>query len=210
MLKNIRHLLGAFRKKRDGSTKDFGVEMGDDCDSSELQLQEDQHQKFPAGFPEVIFVIIQSMTNDRRDMSLDYKLSGPYFKDIPNVASTDEEIFLPGSLSPQRTQGRGDIVLSKTACSAFATTNLDRLLRNLFVEQLVMCGQLTDQCVESAVRDAADLGYLVTVAEDACAAHSRDEHAKGLFGMKGFCRFLSTQDILQEIDPSAIATATPT
>jgi hypothetical protein len=35
----------------------------------------------------------QSMTNDGRDMSIDYKLSGPYFKDIPTVASTDEEIF---------------------------------------------------------------------------------------------------------------------
>ena len=75
------------------------------------------------------------------------------------------------------------------------------LLRNLFVEQLVVCGQLTDQCVESAVRDAADLGYLVTVAEDACAAHSIEEHKKGLFGMKGFCRILSTREILKEINP---------
>ena len=39
------------------------------------------------------------------------------------------------------------------------------MLRNLGVEQLVVVGQLTDQCVESAVRDAADLGYFVTVAE---------------------------------------------
>ena len=70
----------AFQKQRerklDESTKDSGVEMGDDCDSSELQLQEDQHQKVPAGFPEVIFVIIQSMTNDRRDMSIDFTVDG--------------------------------------------------------------------------------------------------------------------------------------
>ncbi len=185
MLQNIQDLLGAFRKKRDSSGSD-------------------QSQESATGFPEVIFVVIQSMTNDGRDMSIDYKLSGPYFKDIPTVDSTDEEIFLPGALTPNRTDGRGDIVLAKTACSAFATTNLDRLLRNLFVEQLVICGQLTDQCVESAVRDAADLGYLVTVAEDACAAHSENEHQKGLFGMKGFCRRMKTQDMLFEIDAKPI------
>jgi ureidoacrylate peracid hydrolase len=27
---------------------------------------------------------------------------------------------------------------------------------------------MTDQCVESAVRDACDLGYLVTLVTDAC------------------------------------------
>ena len=73
------------------------------------------------------------------------------------------------------------------------------MLRNLEVEQLVVCGQLTDQCVESAVRDAADRGYLVTVAEDACAAQSERDHEKGLHGMRGFSRQLSTDQVLQEL-----------
>ena len=202
MLENIQDLLAAFRKRRDGSMtdRDTGSNNGTGM-PTKIEPQES-----PPGFPEVIFVVIQSMTNDGRDMSIDYKLSGPYFRDIPTVASTDEEIFLPGFLKPNRTYGRGDIVVPKTACSAFATTSLDRLLRNLFVEQGVICGQLTDQCVESAVRDAADLGYLVTVAEDACAAHSEDEHKKGLFGMKGFCRIVKTKDILREIDPESSPT----
>jgi hypothetical protein len=42
--------------------------------------------------------------------------------------------------------------------------------------------------VEFAVRDAADLGYLVSVVEDACAANSPDIHSKGLQGALGFCR----------------------
>ena len=207
MLQNIQDLLGAFRKKRDVSTNDCGPGSSNINEPAQIPLQKDRPQEAVTGFPEVVFIIIQSMTNDGRDMSIDYRLSGPYFKDIPTIASTNEEIFLPGTLTPDRTHGRGDIVLSKTACSAFATTHLDRLLRNLFVEQLVVCGQLTDQCVESAVRDAADLGYLVTVAEDACAAHSEDGHKKGLFGMKGFCRILSTQDILREIEAEATGTS---
>lgn len=191
MLQNVEDLLLAFRTKRDDLGNHCGSCSGDadNCNPSQA-----------SHFPEVVFVAIQSMTNDGRDMSIDYKLSGQYFKNIPNVASTDEEIFLPGNLAPDRTRGRGDIVVTKTACSAFGTTTLDRLLRNLFVEQLVVCGQLTDQCVESSVRDASDLGYLVTVVKDACAAHSVNEHEKGLHGMTGFCRILSTADVLNEID----------
>jgi len=37
------------------------------------------------------------------------------------------------------------------------------VLRNLGTQYLIIAGCLTDQCVDSAVRDACDLGYLVTV-----------------------------------------------
>jgi ureidoacrylate peracid hydrolase len=93
-------------------------------------------------------------------------------------------------------EGRGDIKIPKTWCSVFPSTNLSYVLRNLHVEQLVIIGQLTDQCVESAVGDAADLGFFVTVVQDACAAMSRESHEKGLQGMKGFCRIVDTQDVL--------------
>ena len=63
----------------------------------------------------------------------------------------------------------------------------------------MIVGQLTDQCVESAVRDAADLGYFVTLVSDACAAESVDSHEKGLMGMKGFCRIITTDDVLVEL-----------
>ncbi len=56
-----------------------------------------------------------------------------------------------------------EIVLPKTSSSVFQSTNIHYLLRNLGVRQLVVCGCVTDQCVEHAVRDACDLGYLVTL-----------------------------------------------
>ena len=146
---------------------------------------------------EVIFVMIQSKTKDGRDLSIDYKLSGPYFASCPTSDQTYNEIFLP-FLQPNTTDGKGDIVVPKTACSVFNSTNLDYILRNLFVEQLVITGQLTEQCVESAVRDAADLGYLVTVVEDACATHTKERHERGLEGMKGFCRIAKTLELVKE------------
>jgi ureidoacrylate peracid hydrolase len=151
---------------------------------------------------EVIFTYVQSCTNDGRDVSLDYKLSGPMLANIPRMGDTD--IFLRDCTPDQHT-GKGDILLPKTACSVFQSTNLDYILRNLGIEQVVVCGQLTDECVESAVRDGADLGYLMTVPEDACAAISAERHKIGLQGMHGFCRILKAAHITWEIAESVEA-----
>lgn len=156
---------------------------------------------------EVIFTFLQSMTNDRRDISLDYKLSGPLLANIPTPVQKFNEIFCNECL-PDPTTGKGDIILPKTSCSVFQSTNLHYLLTNLGVQQLVVTGQLTDQCVQSAVRDAADLGYLVTVVEDACAAHSRKSHEHALRSLQGFCRILCTQDVMQEIQNGLAAMST--
>eukprot|EP00438_Fugacium_kawagutii_P034623 Skav225855 [mRNA] locus=scaffold345:284943:286421:+ [translate_table: standard] len=145
---------------------------------------------------EVIYTVIEALTFDGRDQSLDYKLSGPLFvsKGHPHAAVLHE-------IMPEA----DDIILPKTSCSVFCSTNIAYVLRNLGVRYLIVCGQLTNQCVESAVRDAADLGFLVTLVEDACAAKSPEEHTSGLHNMKGFSRVLSTKDIetelLKQIEP---------
>ena len=64
----------------------------------------------------------------------------------------------------------------------------------------MVTGIVTNQCVESAVRDAADRGFLVTVVEDACAAHTPQLHDAGLFNMKGFSRIVKHQQIVAEIN----------
>jgi nicotinamidase-related amidase len=59
--------------------------------------------------------------------------------------------------------GPDDMVLPKTSSSVFCSTNLDYILRSLGVKYLILAGCVTDQCVESAVRDACDLHYYVTL-----------------------------------------------
>jgi len=148
---------------------------------------------------EVIITYLEACTIDCRDISLDYKLSGPKLTKLPNPSNKATFETLPKDLQPCL-DGRGDILLPKTSCSVFQSTNIRFILSNLDIRQLVICGQLTDQCVMSAVRDAADLGFLVTVVEDACAALSKEEHERGLFGMKGFARILSTEKVLDELN----------
>lgn len=147
---------------------------------------------------QIIFTYLEAMTDDYRDISLDYKLSGPKFSNLPTASNPAK--FLP-NVSP--ITGK-DILIPKTSCSVFCSTNLNYILHNLHIESLVICGQITNQCVESAVRDAADLGYFVTLVEDACAAYNPEGHEKGLDGMSGFARIVKTDDVLQEIQNNSI------
>jgi ureidoacrylate peracid hydrolase len=95
--------------------------------------------------------------------------------------------------------GPDEIVFPKTSSSVFISTNIDYVLRNLGVRYLIVAGGLTDQCVDSAVRDACDLGYLVTVPTDACATLSAERHDWSLRNNRGYCRQITTRDLLEEI-----------
>lgn len=149
---------------------------------------------------EVIFTYLEALTKDCRDVSLDYKLSGPKLAQLPSPSKPAE--FL-SNLKPSTSLGKGDILIPKTSCSVFNSTNIAYVLRNLQCEQVLLVGQLTDQCVESAARDAADLGFFVTIVEDACAATGVEAHTKGLSGMSGFARIMTTKQILSEIERGA-------
>src|ERR1700684_3112546 len=99
-----------------------------------------------------IHTIVRSLTQDGRDRSLDHKLTpihlppdAPEALPIPALAPVNDEILLP-----------------KTSSGVFNSTNLHYLLRNLGARYLIVAGILTDQCVDMAVRDGADLGYVVT------------------------------------------------
>lgn len=138
---------------------------------------------------EVIYTVIESLTLDGRDNSLDYKISG---FNVPR-GSWDGKVL--DAIAPE-----GDeIVLPKTSSSVFISTNLDYILRNLGVKQLVLSGLLTDQCIESAIRDGADLGYLVTQATDACLTHSAERHENSLRTIAGYCRQRTTAELLEEL-----------
>ena len=144
---------------------------------------------FRAAGIEVLYTTIESLTKDGRARSLDYKITGFH---VPR-GSWDGKVI--DELAP----GEDEIVLPKTSSSVFVSTHIDYLLRNLGVKQLVLSGLVTDQCVESAIRDACDLGYLVTLVPDACATYSQERHDNTLRAIKGYCRQVSTEALIAEI-----------
>jgi ureidoacrylate peracid hydrolase len=139
---------------------------------------------------EVMYTVIEALTRDGRDLSLDYRISGLFVprgswdaRVLDDIAPADDEIVLP-----------------KTSSSVFISTNIDYVLRNLGARSLIVAGVLTDQCVDSAVRDACDLGYLVTVPTDACATLSAERHDWSLRNNRGYCRQVTTAALVAEIE----------
>ena len=138
---------------------------------------------------EVIFTVIESLTQDGRDRSLDHKISGLH---VPKGSWDAGVIEAVGPRSDE-------IVIPKTASGIFNATNIEYVLRNLEVQYLVIYGVVTDQCVESAIRDAADRGFLVTQVEDCCAADTPENHATSIDSMRGhYCRTRSTEEMMAE------------
>jgi len=71
----------------------------------------------------------------------------------------------------------GDIVLEgKRGLDAFASTNIDFILRSKGIQTIVLCGFLTNCCVESTMRSAYERGYEVITLSDVVAATSQAEH----------------------------------
>ncbi|WP_306113829.1 MULTISPECIES: isochorismatase family cysteine hydrolase [unclassified Roseovarius] len=139
---------------------------------------------------EVMYTNIESLTLDGRDRSLDYKITGFH---VPK-GSWDGKVI--DQIAPE-----GDeIVLPKGSSSVFVSTHIDYILRNLGVRQVVLAGLITDQCVESAIRDACDLGYLVTQVTDACLTYSQERHDHSLRTIKGYCRQVTTAELVAELD----------
>lgn len=67
-------------------------------------------------------------------------------------------------------------VVDKPGKSAFWGTSLEHGLRTAGITQLIVGGVTTDVCVQTSFRDAADLGFDVLLASDACAASKASNH----------------------------------
>jgi nicotinamidase-related amidase len=144
-------------------------------------------EAFRGGRLEVIYTVIENLTQNGRDRSLDYKLSDFNFAKGSWEARVVEEIAPQGD----------EILLPKTSSSVFNSTNLDYLLRNIGIEDVFVVGFLTDQCIDHTVRDGADRGYYMTCVHDACAAETEARHEAALEGFKGYCRMLTTDEVLK-------------
>jgi len=93
-----------------------------------------------------------------------------------------------------------DIVLSKTSSSPFNSTHIHQLLINLGIDTILICGVVTNGCVEGSVRDASDLGYKVIMIPDACAAVTPELQQSAITNLdNGFCNCRNTEIILNEL-----------
>ena len=135
---------------------------------------------------EVMYTVMENLTRDGRDRSLDYKLSNFF------IAKGSWEAKVFDALAP----GEDEIVLPKTSSGVFNSTNIEYLLRNIGIDTLVVTGFLTDQCIDHTLRDAADRGFYPVCVSDACATHTAARHQNALAAFAGYCRTLDTEAAL--------------
>jgi nicotinamidase-related amidase len=135
---------------------------------------------------EVIHLRVAELTKDSRDVGWKQLVRGLI------VPSDSREADPLDELAPID----DELVVSKSSSGVFPVTNLDRLLRNMGITTLVMTGTSTGGCVESAVRDAVDLGYDVVVVSDSCADATPESHQGALERMAGgLTRIMTTDEV---------------
>ncbi len=86
------------------------------------------------GGVEVMYTVIESLTRDGRDRSLDYKISGLH---VPK-GSWDTRVL------DAIASAADEIVIPKTSSSPFISTSIDYVLRNLGARSLVLAGSGTN------------------------------------------------------------------
>ncbi len=139
---------------------------------------------------EIVHVRIRSLTRDGRDRSPGHKRLGLLAAPGSKEAEFLEEVAPAGD----------EIVIDKTASGVFNSTNLEYVLRNLGIEAVFVTGVYTDECVSTAVRDASDLGFLVTLIEDGCATVTPERQRFTVETLRHrYTRVLTTDEALREL-----------
>lgn len=135
---------------------------------------------------DVFFVRIACLTKDGRDRSLSQRRPG-----FIHFDSADSQII------PELQPLDNEIVLTKTTDSALTGTNLRLILLNMEIENVVVAGIFTDQCVSSTVRSLADESFNVIVLDDGCAAGTDELHHKELEIINNiYCQVMSSDELI--------------
>lgn len=94
-----------------------------------------------------------------------------YIQHIKN--SKDADFFGKGTIGAALHSGLkindSSIIIQKKFPNSFLLTNLKRTLRELQIDQLVICGMMTHMCIRATTPIAAKLGYAPILIHDATA-----------------------------------------
>jgi nicotinamidase-related amidase len=147
-------------------------------------------EAFRARRMEVIHTRIQSLTRDGRDRSVGHKRLG-----LHAPPGSKEAQFLE-IVAPVD----NEIIIDKTASGVFNATNIEYILRNLGINGLFVTGVYSNECVSTAIRDACDRGFHVTLIADGCATVTPELQKATITTMKDrYARVMNTDEAIAEI-----------
>lgn len=94
----------------------------------------------------------------------------------------------------------GEFVVKHTRVNAFYGSQLEEVLRVLKADRLIMAGVATNSVVETTARHAADVGYNVVVASDACSSGNPKLHLASLESMRLIAEVQTVDEVAAQMD----------
>lgn len=86
---------------------------------------------------------------------------------------------------------KGETIIKKHYPNSFKDTQLlNHLIKNQ-INHLVICGMITHLSIDATVRAAQDLGFTVTVVEDACAAQNLEYNQHSISSQDAHYAFMA-------------------
>jgi nicotinamidase-related amidase len=103
-----------------------------------------------------------------------------------------------------------EAIVVKNYPNSFRDTSLLEILRELHINDLVICGAMSHMCIDATTRAAFDLGFNCIVAEDACTTidlffnnkviKAPEVHASFMAALSfPYAKVVSTKEIMEEL-----------
>ncbi|KAI4167691.1 MAG: hypothetical protein LQ343_007010 [Gyalolechia ehrenbergii] len=91
-------------------------------------------------------------------------------------------------------------IIHKNTYDAFMNANLTHVLKETGTERVVVCGVMTDCCVDTTARSAFNRGFETWLVSDACGTATKKQHEAGLNGFGfAFGELLETAEVLDRL-----------
>lgn len=177
---------------------DGKIRVGLDADSGARQRLLDRAAALLAGARARALPIVHVRIAFRPDYA-DLLPNCAIFRNVATIGAVPEgqwgSAFYDG-LQPLAGSSR-EFIVKHTRISAFYGTPLEETLRVIGARRLVVAGVATHSVVEGTVRHAADIGFDVMVAEDACASADEAVHQASLASMRLIAQTGSVADAVR-------------
>lgn len=140
--------------------------------SKALLIIDVQNDYFEGGRAELVNPL-SALTHVEKALAL-FREAGLPVIHVQHISTRpDATFFLPNTVGAQIHNSiaprDGETVVIKHAPSSFYQTGLAEVLKEMAVDELVVCGMMSHMCVDTTVRACKDFGLAVTLLHDACA-----------------------------------------
>lgn len=177
-----------------------------------LLLIDIQNDYFPGGKMELVGPVEAAKNaNELLQCFRDHSLPTVHIQHIS--LEPEATFFIPGDrgtdINEITVHYEGEPLVQKHYPNAFRETNLLELLKEGEIERVIITGMMTHMCVDATARAAADFGFKIMVAEDACATRdltygdtvipAEHVHKAFLAALKAYGKVLPVEQILAHL-----------